>query len=107
MPRRTLPIVPDTAVGIIMSSDVPLATRSLVPKTSMSAGTTMIPPPTPRSPARMPVTTPSARRPRTVSAVEDQHGIAGGDDEEEHHDDGAEEATNPHRSAVIGTRGSS
>ena len=30
--RRTLPIVPETAVGIIMSSDVPLAIRSLVPK---------------------------------------------------------------------------
>ena len=36
--RRTLPIVPETAVGIIMSSEVPLATRSLVPNSSMSAG---------------------------------------------------------------------
>ena len=48
--RRTLPIVPETAVGIIMSSDVPLAIESLVPNSSMSAGTTMMPPPTPMQP---------------------------------------------------------
>ena len=81
--RRMLPIVPETAVGIIMSSDVPLATRSLVPKTSMSAGTTMIPPPTPSSPARMPVITPSTTSPTIDQQGERQLGVARGDDDEE------------------------
>ena len=67
---RRLPIVPEIAVGIIMSSEVPFATRSLVPKASMSIGTTITPPPTPISPARTPVPTPTATRAMPVSQVQ-------------------------------------
>ena len=104
MPRRTLPIVPDTAVGIIMSSDVPLATRSLVPNSSMSAGTTMIPPPTPMRPARMPVMTPSTTSPRDRQERQRQLGVTRRDDDEEAHDHGdeeADEAPSQQRSAAL------
>ena len=52
---RTVPI---TAVGTITNSDVPLAMAAGMPKPTTIAGTMMIPPPTPRSPARMPVASP-------------------------------------------------
>ncbi len=59
--------MPEIAVGIIISSEVPLATRSLVPKASISTGTTITPPPTPISPARMPVPTPTPTSAMPVS----------------------------------------
>ena len=58
--RLELAIVPVTAVGIIMSSDVPFATRSPTPKRSINAGTMMTPPPIPSSPDTTPTTSPSA-----------------------------------------------
>ncbi len=52
-----------------MSSDVPFAMRSLVPNSSMSAGTTTMPPPTPMSPATVPVATPSTTSPEIVKTL--------------------------------------
>ena len=85
-------MVPETAVGIIMRSEVPLAMRSLVPKSSMSAGTTTMPPPTPMRPATVPVKTPRTTSPAIVRNVSGSAGVARGDDEEQAHDHGHEEA---------------
>ena len=79
-----------------------------MPKTSMSAGTTMMPPPTPSSPARMPVTTPSTTSPTIDQTVSVKLGVARGDDDEQAHDHGDEEADEaPAQRRLSDTRGSS
>ncbi len=69
LPFFRLRQVPITAVGMITAADVPLATTGAMPNSRIIAGTITIPPPTPSSPARMPVASPSATSARTTDTV--------------------------------------
>jgi len=69
IPARALATVPVAAVGIIATSEVPLAMRSLAPKTVTSTGTMMTPPPMPNMPAATPMTTPSTTSPTMTTGV--------------------------------------
>jgi hypothetical protein len=51
---------PKAATGMIASSEVASASSCPSPSTSVSAGTKMMPPPTPNSPAAAPAATPRA-----------------------------------------------
>jgi hypothetical protein len=58
VPARQFDTVPTTLVGIMTAKEVPFATRSLMAKMLMNAGTAMIPPPIPKSADRMPIASP-------------------------------------------------
>ena len=79
LPFLRLRHVPITAVGMITAADVPLATTGGIPNSRIIAGTMTMPPPTPSSPARMPVAQPDDEqggdgdrrdRPRPSASVE-------------------------------------
>jgi hypothetical protein len=57
-PLRRLVTVPATLVGMLTSSAVPFAVRSLTAKPEIRSGTAMIPPPMPNRPEAVPTTRP-------------------------------------------------
>ena len=69
LPFLRLRSVPITAVGMITAAEVPLATTGGMPNSRIIAGTITIPPPTPSSPARMPVASPTTSSAATVIGV--------------------------------------
>ncbi len=66
---RTFAIVPTVLIGTMASSDVPFASRSLMPTRPMSTGTMMTPPPTPSSPDSVPTASPNSTRPTITHGV--------------------------------------